>query len=108
MAFHTPEGASYAAQINSDGTYNATDIPTGELVITVETESVKAEVGSAGGKDAGRRMGVAQQQPPAGVGGPAPEEQYIKIPSKYANPKTSPLTVTLSAGRKVHNIDLTD
>jgi hypothetical protein len=44
-------------------------------------------------------------------GGSAPEEtprQYIKIPSKYNNPKTSPLTVTAKGGRQVENIDLKD
>ena len=48
----------------------------------------------------------AQQQPEGEV--EKPQVHYVKIPEKYNNHKTSPLTVTLSAGRQVHNIDLTD
>jgi hypothetical protein len=108
MAFHTPDGTAYPAQISPDGTYTATDLPVGELVITVETESVNKAGGAAQGAEAKRRQGT-QQPPPAGVGGaPPPAEVYVKIPAKYSNPKTSPLSVTLAAGRKVHNVELTD
>jgi hypothetical protein len=107
IAFHSPDGIAYPAQLASDGTYTATDLPTGDLVITVETESVNKSAQPQGG-DAKRRQGMQQQQPPDGGAAPNKAEVYTKIPSKYANPKTSPLTVTLAAGRKVHNIELTD
>ena len=37
-----------------------------------------------------------------------PSDFYIKIPAKYSNSKTSPMTVTIKDGRQVLNIDLTD
>src|SRR5262249_50745425 len=97
MAFHTPDGVSYKANLSPDGTYSATDIPVGELVATVETESINAKK-TAGGANAAayQRAGAGQQQPPPGVAA-APVGEYIKIPGKYANPKTSPLTVKISA-----------
>ncbi len=108
LAFHTPEGVSYSGQISPDGTYSGTDLPTGELIVTVETEHLNPSK-KAGGAEMERRMKMmGQQKPPAGMPTSTPEEYYIKIPSKYANPKTSPLTVTLSPGRQVKNLELTD
>lgn len=110
MAFHTSSGTVYPAQISPDGTYTATDIPEGEMVVTVETESVNPGQKAPQGKDADRRMKIQQQAPPEGVAAsaPPPTQSYLKIPSKYANPKTSPLTTTVRAGRQVQNFDLTD
>lgn len=115
MAFHTADGAAYSATINDDGTYTATDIPQGELVVTVDTESLnpaRKPAGSAGG-DAPKyqkNQSVTVQQRPGGGGAPQEEaqRQYIKIPSKYNNPKTSPLTVNAKGGRQVENIELKD
>lgn len=106
MQFHTPDGVAYDAQISSDGTYTATDVPVGELVITVETESLKPKAGK--GKDAEKRAGMVQKPPPGVASAPAPADYYIKIPEKYSNAKTSPLTLNVSRGRQVHNVDLTD
>lgn len=110
MNFYTPEGVAYSAQISKDGTYSATDIPAGELVVTVETESLSPA--RKGGAEAALRQkmsaSMVQQRPGGTGGGTAEPEPYIKIPNKYANPKTSPLTVTTKPGRQVHDIDLTD
>jgi hypothetical protein len=108
MRFHTAEGVGYDAQISPDGTYTATDIPEGDLVITVETESINPNRKGGTGKDAEKRANTTQP-PPAGMSGPAdPSVYYIKVPAKYANPKTSPLSVPVKAGRQVHNVELTD
>lgn len=112
IRFHTPEGVAYDGLISSDGTYSATDVPAGELVVTVETESISPERKAPKGAEAERRMRMmkSSMQPPPGRGGPVadPSVNYIKIPKKYSNPKTSPLTVTLTPGRQVHNFDLSD
>ena len=50
-------------------------------------------------------MMQGRQQPPSEAA-VVHEQPYLKIPEKYSNPKTSPLTVTLKSGRQVHNIDL--
>jgi hypothetical protein len=113
MQLYTPDGVAYAAQISSDGTYSATDIPTGELIITVETESTKPAKTYKGTEAAGRMQQMKQvgRRPGGGDGGGTaepPPVHYIKIPAMYSNPKTSPLTVDVKAGRQVHNIELTD
>jgi hypothetical protein len=109
MQFHTSEGAAYNAQITSDGTYTATDLPEGEMVVTVDLEGINPEKKGSTGKDAEKRMKMMTQPPPPGVAAaPMPTQFYMKLPAKYANPKTSPLSVTLTKGRQVHNFDLTD
>jgi len=108
MQFHTPQGVAYSAQISTDGTYSATDLPEGELIITVETEHLnpakKPPVATS--KDAEKRKKMMQSREQPQGSAVVPEEPYIKIPEKYSNPKTSPLTVTLKSGRQVHNVDL--
>ncbi len=121
LRFHMTGGSPYDAQISPDGTYSAVDLPIGEAVITVETESVNPNRDRMAGvrktADVDRRMKsmtTNQQRAPGGDtagGAPAASDataNYLKIPSKYNNPKTSPLTITLEKGRQVHNIDLTD
>ncbi len=64
VQFHSDMGV-YPAPINSDGTYVNRDVPVGELVVTVETESVNPDKKKEtyGGD---RAKGMAEQQPPAG------------------------------------------
>jgi hypothetical protein len=115
MKFVTPEGTAYNALISPDGTYAANDIPPGELIITVDTEAINP--GKSGpvmkGSEAAARAKESrsmQKRPggPGGGGAEPPPNIYVKIPAKYANSKTSPLTLEVKPGRQVHNIELTD
>jgi len=108
MKFHTAQGVAYDAQLTGDGTYSATDIPEGELVVTVETESISPhKKGPKGAEAAMRAKAGITQPPPAGMAAPVdPSAFYIKLPEKYNNPKTSPLTVTVKSGRQVHDVKL--
>lgn len=118
LRFHTAQGNVYDGLISPDGTYTATDLPVGELIITVETESINpANVPGGGAKMSAenerriRMMGKVSQSAPAGSGGstgPTASDNYMKIPDKFNNSKTSPLSVTLERGRQVKNIELTD
>jgi hypothetical protein len=121
LKFHTTTGVPYDGQISPDGTYTAIDLPEGEAIITVETESINPNRNPMAGvrktADNERRMkamSTTRQQAPGGAdaGGAASvsdaSANYVKIPEKYNNPKTSPLSITLSKGRQVFNIELTD
>jgi hypothetical protein len=104
----------YRATLDANGAYEIVDMPTGEMVITVETESLNPKNkapdygGGKGAKMYAERMAaerkrgapIAQQAAAAG--------QYRKIPEKYGNPKTSPLSMTLEPGRQVKEVVLTD
>jgi hypothetical protein len=103
-------GTPYSSQISVDGTYSVADLPTGEMAVVVETESVNPVHKDSSGKDAERRNSMMDQRKgPNGQGGSAssgPEPKYIKIPDKYSKAKTSPLTYTVKNGRQVYNIEL--
>ena|SRR5258708_605019 len=104
VIFQTSEGTLYACPIKADGTYSGTDMPAGELAVTVETESVNPnkKAPQYGGKDR------------AGAMSPGPrdrntdEGQYVKIPKKYEDKKTSPLTANLTKGKNTKDFELTD
>jgi len=118
MAFHSSDGVVYPAMLSPDGTYSANDIGTGEMVVTVDTESLNPTRNAANapkGQIAEARMAASVAYNKRGdgpAGGNQPTAQsagsYTKIPAKYANAKTSTYTVTLKPGRQVVNIDLTD
>jgi hypothetical protein len=113
ISFHTDKG-SYSSSLSATGTYEIVDLPMGSAAVTIETESqnpdkkAQAYGGGMGPKmDPGKMAGGA----PAGAGGKSKEEMaalYVKIPAKYADPKTTTLNVTLERGRQVKNFDLTD
>ncbi len=69
------------AIINDDGSYIADNVPVGEVLIGVETESLKH-------------------------GGPP--ESYVKIPLRYNDAKTSTLKHSIVLGDNKVPIDLTD
>jgi len=105
LVFHTDSNAAYPGTINSDGTYAAHQIPSGPMVVTIETESANP----------GRKMATYGGGKGKGMLGPMPEGRtassggaYVKIPSKYADKKTSPLKVTLTDGKQTHDFELTD
>jgi hypothetical protein len=113
IAFVSDEqGHQYGGPLSPDGSYEVRDLPTGPMIVTVETEYLKPEKKApdyGGGK--GAKM-YAERVAVEGKGGAAaakaPPEQYVKIPAKYGNSKTSPLTITIESGRQVKNFDLVD
>lgn len=111
ISFVTPTGTPYSSAISVDGTYAVADLPTGEMIVVVETESVNPEVKAASGKDADRRNAMmgARTGPngqSGGGGSSGLEAKYIKIPEKYSKSKTSPLTYMVKNGRQVHPVEL--
>jgi hypothetical protein len=109
-----------SVSIDGDGLYGATDLPSGELVATVETESVKAasqppQKPQYGGANRGAMGGQNYTQMMKQRGAHIPEanssrkgQVYVKIPSRYANQDTSPLRVTLTKGDLKQDFELTD
>lgn len=111
IAFHSESSGVYTSPINTDGTYEIGDLPTGNLVVTVETESQSAnkqapDYGGVGSKGYAERVAMEKK-----MGAPikqTPLGEYRKIPQKYSNPKTSPLSVNLEPGRNVQEFELKD
>ncbi|HJZ92336.1 MAG TPA: hypothetical protein VKE40_15780 [Gemmataceae bacterium] len=123
MIFHAADGSQFPTMIGSDGSYGI-ELPVGEMVVTIETESVNPkrkvpvyDANTAGSGGFGKLYGKS-----GGGGGPGrkktedstPEgasssaELYVKIPARYADKGKSGLTVTLAAGSNKKDFDLTD
>jgi len=136
VVFHSSAGV-YTASINSDGTYTTSDLPEGEMVVTVDTEGLNpdrkkvlydpstAKAGAADKSRYGGSSGNGVKQPapavkPVASGGkqtstsPVPEGAnadsgtYVKIPKDYADKAKSPLKVVLKSGRQEQNLELKD
>ena len=105
-------GTPYSSSISIDGTYAISDLPTGEMAIVVETESINPAQKGSTGKDAERRMAMMGERKGPNSGGSgsgganALQPQYVKIPEKYSKAKTSPLSYTVKNGRQVYSIEL--
>jgi len=133
LAFHGDAGG-YSAAITPDGTYHVVDLPPGEVVVTVDTESINPNVkqetytGQSSGGAPGGMGGMygkkpATSAPPpssklakqekspagesAGAGG-GESGQYVKIPRLYADRTKSPLKVTIQPGNQEHNFEVKD
>lgn len=107
LTFHTNGFGSYPVLIRPDGTYAATDMPAGDMVVTVETESINPDKKKPiyGDKDSGSKV---MSPVPEGVNPKANLGEYVKIPPKYADQKKSGLTATLTTGKQSKDFDLTD
>ena len=104
MTFHLADGSTRAAIINPDGTYSASDIAAGEVIVTVETESLKrAESEYKNGKN----KQVASPVPTGGA--PVSTGTYVKIPAKYKDKDKSDAKLTIASGNNVNkDVTLTD
>jgi hypothetical protein len=104
ITFHPKEGGVYPTYIKEDGSYSIASLPVGEVAVAIETESLnpnKAKMVYGGG-----RGPVAGPQPDNAP--EPPKGEYVKISPKYADPKTSQLSVNLNKGKNVQTFDLTD
>jgi hypothetical protein len=92
MTFLPQKGSPTLITIMPDGTYKASGVPTGEILVGIETESIRGKAP----KDGKLTDPGVISKPPSGVPGTAPMAVYVPIDKKYADPKTSGLTVTIS------------
>jgi hypothetical protein len=106
------------------------DVPTGNVKVTVLTESLNPEQKplnysqKAAGMEKGYGKGMAEYNSQMGRGekkgaagegpGLSPEQKealvkvYVKLPKKYSSEATTPLTYTVGRGSQTKDFDLTD
>ena len=105
---------SFHIAIKPDGTFTASNVPTGTMTVTVETQAPQTKGGP--NIDPATGMPVSMKPPanfdpnqikssPAATAG-APK--LTAIPQKYADPKTSGLTWEIKPGQQKKDFDLTD
>jgi hypothetical protein len=114
IRFESPSGGGvYGAGIKPDGTYSITDMSSGDMVVTIETESINPNkqipsYGGAPGDPMSKAMAPRAELEKQGVGKATSGGNYVKIPDKYNNPQTSGLKVTVGKGNQTENFTLTD
>jgi len=92
--------------IDSGGNYSGTDLPAEDMIVTIETESVKAA--SKPQEYGGGKMKLSPGGDGAGNKGKSVVGTYKKIPEKYGNKNRSGLKANLTPGSNTANFDLTD
>lgn len=127
LVFYSETG-SYSAGIRPDGTYSITDMPPGDMTVTVETESVNPKnnktVAYTGQSQGGNKMyggkggsGGApvgpdgkkynQENSPIPEGAPTAQGEYVKIPDRYADKSKSGIKKSITGGKQQVDIELT-
>jgi hypothetical protein len=92
VVFHG-EGRVAQANIQPEGTYTATRVPLGEVVVTVQTYPLPPQVRPPDAP-------LEKTQTPG-------KARYVPIPPNYADSKLSPLRYTVAPGAQTHDIKLT-
>ena len=117
MMFHPSAagGQTYTGEINSDGTFTFVGVPTGEMKVTIDTDSYKnTQTGYEMKMPGGMKPPADVMKPPPGVKMDKPDLQmdkmpvYVKIPAKYADVKTTTLTWNIEKGSQSKDLNLTD
>jgi hypothetical protein len=101
VTLHPTDGKTkpLTAPLNADGTYSVTPPALGEMKVAISTESVRGQTGDRYPMMKGKDKGSADA---------SKMFKYKEIPTKYANPETSKLSVTIVDGPNVKDFDLTD
>jgi hypothetical protein len=107
---------AFNSSILQDGSYSLAQVPSGEVTITVETESKNpGPQGTSGQKSKARiyRMyrekmqKLMQEKTPGRTPRQFPsKEQYVPIPASYQDPEKSGLKYTVTDGTQTHDIEL--
>jgi hypothetical protein len=117
VGFVDSSGRTMGAAMEEDGTFKIKNLPTGEYIVTVETNSVKPPQSSEAAPPALKKgMGAPPKdaQLPDGYKGSNPAEaaaanaakHYILIPGSYSKKETSNLKHTVVAGDQTADFDV--
>ncbi len=118
MLFVDAQGKSFPGSLNPAGNYNCPDLPPGDYIVTINTSLMKPVDPGQSTKEMIAKQGQDQSQtklPESMTKDLAKVKemgsktgQYVAIPDKYANAKTSGLTVKVEAGSQTKDFTLTD
>ena len=125
ISFFIADHGSVSVPIKEDGTYEVNELPPGEAVVTIETESanpnkpvreykgstgdqgMEAKYGKTAKKTSAEERESGAQLSPGGENRKSPGT-YTKIPARYADRTQSNLSVTISKGGNKKDFELTD
>jgi hypothetical protein len=94
VTFHGPDGLTAVSYVQPDGTYQATNVPLGEVRVSVRERPAPA-------------LGVKSKAQQVKRDAPqTTEAKAVELPKEYANPAKSGLTVTVTGGSQPFDIEL--
>jgi hypothetical protein len=97
VAFFGAADQVASAPIGPDGIYTATDVPLGQVKVTVNTPRPVAELKKA----------AKQMKKRFGKGNDFPEStDSVSVPEKYGDPTKSPLGFTVKEGTQPYDIEM--
>jgi hypothetical protein len=103
---------TYSMPIGEDGTYSSPSMYGGPYKVCVETASLKSKGGMGSSKDKTAAKIDSDANIPPGYTPSSPDlanknaGNYVQIPSKYAKPETTDITLEVKAGSQSFNIEL--
>ncbi len=111
VTLHTENAGVYHLPIRPDGTYSGTDLPAGELVVTISTPppAHSPEEYAEGMPQVNAEQAKKMRSPRGGRDGTTPsvsQVHTVQIPYRYGDKNKSGLTVTLSKGKNTQDFDL--
>jgi len=105
MLFHGKDKV-FPASLGPDGKYVCPSVPPGEYTVTIDTKALKkagdSEKSSLAPEKETPEIAKAREMAKGAM------PVYVPIPSKYADAKTSGLTVTVGSGSNTKDLPLTD
>jgi len=107
VVFIVADAPPVVARIESDGSYVAKSVPTGDAVITI-TSLDPAAVAKVKGKGASDRPPEEEKSAAAPRSGAVENKGWFPIPDKYSHRDTSGLKLTVKSGANDFPIQLTD
>jgi hypothetical protein len=126
MAFHAGDKV-FPASLGPDGKYSCLSVPPGNYTVTIDTKRLQQNVGvdpDSTMKEMFKKKGQGGSEAPGGfdeVIKKLKEEQgkgklpdmlkklkYVRIPEKYADVKTSDLSVKVGSGSNTQDLTLRD
>jgi hypothetical protein len=96
----TDPNKSQSGRIFGDGTFDVPNVPTGDVIVVIDTEQARYDVSAMHAKAKGGDGNI----PKVETG--HPPMKYMKIDKKYSQPTTSPLRLTVEKGTNQKDFDL--
>jgi hypothetical protein len=101
VGFMASNKQNFIAEINEDGSYAVSNVPTGPAKVSVQTSYLRMTARTS------RSYKVPADAPPGlGGGGGVAKDRYVPVPPSVEDPDTSGITFDVKKGDQTFDIDV--